>query len=190
MTDIVAKRRMPGVTSALACAAVALSTTARAAEVELGGQSVLILATDQQTRGGGLGAAVELGAPLVHALFQQGSELLVRGRASALVGAGLVWGVELGAAWCPPAMQRWQPDLGIYALMLGGDLIRAVDAHGHEADDPVAIELGLTPLRFRLDEGWVSLLAVRGGPTLGTGGSSPFVFSATLVEVGRSFQGW
>jgi hypothetical protein len=190
MMDIVAKRGVPAVSSALACAAIALSSTARAAEVELGGQSVLTLATDRQTRGGGLGAALELGTPVLGDLFQHGSELLVRGRASALVGAGLVWGTELGTAWRPRAMQRWQPDLGVYALVLGGALIRAVDRDGHEADDPVALEFGITPLRFRLDDGWVSLLAVRAGPTLGTGDASPYVVSVTLVEVGRGFELW
>jgi hypothetical protein len=190
VTDRAKKRILPARASALACAVIALSSPARAAEIEVGGQSVLTLATDRQTRGGGLGAALELGTPVLDDLFLQGSELIVRGRASALIGAGLAWGVELGTAWRPPAMRRWQPDLGIYALVLGGALIRAVDDHGHEANDPIAVEFGLTPLRFRLDEGWVSLLAVRAGPTLGTGGASPYVFSVTLVEVGRRFELW
>jgi hypothetical protein len=184
------KRQLLAVASALAGAAVALSSTARAAKLELGGQTALTLAADLQARGGGLGPALELGAPVLEGLLQRGAELLVRGRASALLGAGLAWGVELGSAWRPRALERWQPDLGLYALMLGGDLIRSIDEGGHEADNPIAIELGLTPLRFRLDEGWVSLLALRAGPTLGAGGSCPFVFSAMLVEVGRSWEVW
>ncbi len=110
----------------------------------------------------------------------------LRGRVGVLMGAGLAWSAELGAAWRARLFGRWEPDVGAYAATLGGKLIRTIDAHGVLASDPIALELGASPLRFRLDDSWVSFLSLRAGPTLFRGGAPAFMASLSLFEVGTT----
>lgn len=60
--------------------------------------------------------------------------------------------------------------------------------YGHLAENPWAVLGGLTPLRFALDDGWVSFCAVRAGTTLGgNSGHPPLAISLGFFEVGRTF---
>ena len=160
--------------------------SAHAAPIEVAGQSVVTLASDRQTKGGGAGLGVEVGIPVAREPWGTKSTLLMRGRLCGLVGAGLAWSAEAGIDLRWGRFHRYEPELGLHGLLLGGDLIRAIDNAGHLAGDPFALMLGLAPLRFRLDEGWISILGVRAGPTLFRSGSPPFVLSITLLEIGRS----
>lgn len=157
---------------------------ARALEIELGAQSLATLSVDDQTRAGGVGLAVEVGVPLAHRLLGPTHRLVPRAGVGALVGSGLAWSLEIGAAYRYAAFTRWQPDVGLSVLWLGGDLVRTIDAQGRVAGDPWALRLCMSPLRFPLNAGWVSLLALRAGPTLFRSGHPPLSLSVTLFEVG------
>jgi hypothetical protein len=169
-------------------AGLLIAARSQATELELAGESLVTVTSDSQTRGGGPGLGVELGVVVLRDLLQKGSCVLVRERSSAMIGMGLVWGLEVGSAWRARSYHSWTPELGIEAMTLGGALIRSIDTRGHVAGNPVALGLAITPLRFQLQEGWVSLLAARGGPTLLRDGSPPFMVSVTLFEVGRTLQ--
>ena len=152
---------------------------------ELAAQACFTLLSDDETKGGGAGLAVEAGVPVLHNAFLSGLLLTVRLRASALIGAGLAWSGELGGAFRVQAGKRWAPEAGLWVLYLGGDLVRAIDDHGRLARNPLAVQLALNPVRFQVGSGWVSFLAVRYGRTLFRPGRPPFAFSATFVEIGR-----
>jgi hypothetical protein len=169
--------------------AATLSGPVRGAGVEIAGQSVVTLASDSKTRGGGAGAGVEVGVPLVPQLLSTRSSLLARARGCALVGAGLAWSLELGVDLRAPSFHRYQLELGLHALTVGGDLIRSIDGDGRLAGNPVALAVVFSPLRIRLDDGWINILGIRAGPTLGREGSPPFVLSLTLFEIGRALGG-
>jgi hypothetical protein len=174
--------------SVLSMVAVLVSPV-RAAEIEVAGQSVVTLASDSKTRGGGAGAGVEVGAPFAPDLLQTGSKLVARARISGLVGAGLAWSFELGLDFRARSFHRFEPELGLHVITVGGDLIRSIDADGRLARNPLALVLVVAPLRFRLNDGWINILGVRVGPTLARSGSPPFVLSVTLFEIGRAFGG-
>jgi hypothetical protein len=158
------------------------------AELEVAGQSLVTATSDHQTRGGGPGMGVEVGVVVLRNVLQEGSSVLMRERSSAMVGMGLVWGLELGSVWRARSYHSWTPELGIQAMTLGGAFVRSIDAEGHLARNPVALGLVVTPFRFQLEEGWLSFLAVRGGPTLLRDGAPPFMVSVTLFEVGRPLR--
>jgi hypothetical protein len=170
----------------VALLAAALSSQAHAA-IEIAGQSVVTLASDSQTRGGGVGAGVEVGIPLVSRLLATRTSLLGRARICGLVGAGLAGSLELGVDLRSPVFGRFEPELGLHVLILGGALIRSIDSDGRLAGNPVALTSVFSPLRFRLDDGWINILGVRVGPTLARTGTPPFVLSLTLFEIGRVF---
>lgn len=174
--------------ASLVCAAMVSPALALGAEFEVAGQGVATLTADRETRGGGAGYGLEFGVPLLYDFPQLGSTLLARERTTALVGAGLAWSVELGATWRARPYGVWQPELGLSAMLVGGALIRSIDAQGHEARDPVALMLGLSVLRFRFDAGWANFFGFRAGPTLFRAGAPPFACSLTFFEVGRSFE--
>ena len=155
--------------------------------VEVGVQTVATLVTNDAVKGGGAGAGIEGSLALLrnasntHALF-------ARMRTSLLVGDGLAYTVEAGAAWRLSLLPRYEPELGVYLLYMGGDLARTIDRDGYLAENPWAILGGLTPLRFALDDGWVSFCAPRLGTTLGTSSGHPaLAVSVSLFEVGRTF---
>lgn len=178
-------RRIVG--ALLAASSAFMAPRTAAAELEIGAQATLTLVSDHRTKGGGAGPALEASVPLVEGALLPRATLLGRARASALVGAGLVWAVEAGAAWRLPVGQRWEPELGAYLLYLDGDLVRSIDHEGRIAGAPVAALLGVTPARFRLEKSWVSFLPARFGAPLGRGGRPPFAISVVLVEVGARF---
>jgi hypothetical protein len=175
-------RRVFVVTAMIAAAATAPPA---ASAVEVSAQTCFALLSDDQTKGGGLGLALEAGVPIIRLLRLPGSLVSVRVRTSALIGAGLAWSGELGGAIRLRLASRWAPEAAVWGLYLGGDLVRAIDNRGRLAKDPVAIQVGLNPLRFELDTGWVSFLAIRYGRTLFRSGRPPFAVSGTLVEIGR-----
>jgi hypothetical protein len=72
-------------------------------------------------------------------------------------------------------------------MYLGGEIVRTIDEKGRIASNPLALQIGLKPLRFGLSNGWVSMLETRAGPTLGRAGRPPFAISVTLFEVGQTF---
>jgi hypothetical protein len=154
-------------------------------DVEVGVQTVATLVTNDSVKGGGAGAGVEGSLAL---LRDASTTLLARARTSLLVGDGLAYTVEAGAAWRVSLLPRFQPELGVYLLYMGGDLARAIDRDGYLAENPWAVLGGLTPLRFALDDGWVSFCAPRLGTTLGTSSGHPaLAVSVSLFEVGRTF---
>ncbi len=161
--------------------------SAGALELETSVQSVVSVVNDTDTKGGGAGLALEIASPITRRFLGRDSDLLVRFRAAALVFAGLAWTVELGAAYRVRPWRSWQPDCGLYLMTMGGDLARSIDSRGRLAGNPVALELGLNPFAFRLDQGWIAFAGVRGGPTLLRSGYPPLAVSVTLLEVGRSF---
>jgi hypothetical protein len=160
---------------------------AQAMEVELATQTVVTLASDHEMRGGGAGLGVEVGLPVLRDLWQPGSRLLARLRLTDLVGAGMVWGADLGLAWRSRAFGTWQPELGVHVATLGGDLIRTVDRQGHLGSNPVAAGLAVSLLRFSLENQWFAFLALRAGRPLFHDGDPPFIVSVTVFEVGRTF---
>ena len=159
------------------------TTRAHGLELELAAQSVATLNVDDQTRGGGLGLSAEVGVPVLRPLGPHGV-LIVRASLGALMGNGLAWSVEGGAAYRHVAFKSWQPDAGLSVLWLGGDLVRTIDEQGQLAGDPLALRLGLSPLRFTLEAGWISVLSLRAGPTLFRSGQPPLSVSVMLFEVG------
>ena len=158
---------------------------AHALELELGAQTVATLVSDDDTKGGGVGLGIE-GSWILARHATVPSALLARARLSLLAGAGLAWGLEAGAAWRAELHPLWQPEAGLYLLYVGGDLARSIDG-GQLAPNPIAALLGLSPARLALDEGWVSFLSLRAGPTLARSGHPPLAVSLTLFEVGRRF---
>jgi len=172
--------------AATLCALLGVAARAEAREVELGVQTVATLISDDQTKGGGIGLGVEGSLRFLGEPWGNGPLWLGRARVSLLGGAGLVWGVEAGAAlrW---RVFLWQPEASVSLLYLGGDLARSVDEAGRLASNPFAPMIGVSPLRFQLDQGFVSLLGLRGGITLGRSGHPPLAASITLFEVGRTF---
>lgn len=156
-------------------------------DVEVGVQTVVTLVTNDSVKGGGAGAGVEGSV----ALFRNATEthtILARARTSLLAGDGLAYTFEAGAAWRWARLGRYQPELGVYLLYMGGDLARTIDRHGYLAENPWAVLGGVSPLRFALDDGWVSFSAVRAGTTLGGSSGHPAqAISISLFEVGRAF---
>lgn len=160
-----------------------LPAAAREPNVELGVRSVATLSVDDETRGGGAGFAAEAALPVRRELIGP-SALFVYASAGVLVGAGLAYQAEAGAALRWTRRTSWQPEVRLSLFWLGGDLVRSIDADGRVAEDPIALRLGLAPLRFRLEDGWVTALAVSVGPTLLRGGEPPLSCSLALFEVG------
>jgi hypothetical protein len=170
--------------AANAAACLLNATWAHGLELELAAQSVATLNVDDQTRGGGLGLSAEVGVPVLP-LGPRGV-LIVRASLGALMGNGLAWSVEGGAAYRHVAFESWQPDAGLSVLWLGGDLVRTIDEQGQLAGDPLALRLGVSPLRFTLEAGWISVLSLRAGPTLFRSGQPPLSVSLMLFEVGTN----
>jgi hypothetical protein len=156
----------------------------QAHELELAAQTLATLSVDDRTRGGGVGLAIALGAPLLEQWLGTPGQLVAAASVGALTGAGVAWAVEGGVAYRFLGWDRWQPEAGLSVLWLGGDLVRTIDDQGGLAGDPWALRFGISPLRFRLEDGWVSLLGVRAGPTLFRSGRLPLSLSLTLFEVG------
>jgi hypothetical protein len=71
---------------------------------------------------------------------------------------------------------------------MDGQIVRAIDEHGRRAGGPLALLVGLDPLRIALDRGWVSFLASRCGPVLVHPTTIVSAISLSLVEVGHRFQ--
>jgi hypothetical protein len=155
-------------------------------QVEVGMQSVAALTVDDETRGGGAGAAVEVSLPVWDRAGDSG-QLLARARSGVLVGVGLTWLLEAGVAYRVEGFGRWQPDAGLYVGMVTGDLVRTIDDRGERSGSPLILALRLSPLRFALSRGWVSALGMGAGPTLFRPGDPPLAVSLTLLEVGSSF---
>jgi hypothetical protein len=174
---------------ALCCAYARLA----AAEPEIAGQMVVTIVSDEQTKGGGAGAAVEgalpllRNVPLLRDAFRADSAIVLRARGSVLAGLGLAWTLEAGLA-ARGSRGPWEPHLGMYILYMDGQLIRAIDDDGRLARGPVALQLGLDPLRFALEDGWVSFLSARCGPVLSHPGTLVSALSLSLVEVGHRFR--
>jgi len=156
-------------------------------ELEVGGQALVALGVNDETRGGGGGLAVEASLPVTELVGCLRGQLLARARAGALLGAGTAWLLEAGVAYRPLLAGRWQPDAGVSLAVLTGDLVRSIDTEGRSSSDPLALQLGLNPLRWSLAQGWVSSLGVKAGPTLFQGGAPPLALSLTLFEVGSRF---
>jgi hypothetical protein len=169
-----------------ACVLLLAHAPARALELEIGAQMLATLVSDHDTKGGGVGLGVEGGWVLGRPALAP-SAVLAQARVSLLGGAGLAWGLEAGCAWRAELHPVWQPQAGAHLLYAGGDLARSVDGRGQLASNPVAIVLGISLGRLALDHGWVSFLAVRGGPTLGRSGHPPLALSLTVFEVGQRF---
>lgn len=162
------------------------SGATRAEPVEVAVRGELTLVSDDAVKGGGLGPGVELRVPVVRDFLLDESSLILGAGASALFLSGVVWTFEAGAAWRLRLGARWRPDVGLSVLVAGGDLVRTIDSEGRIAGSPVALRLGLAPLRFQLRSGSVSFLAIRFGPTLGPlgdGGTPPFAASLEVLEV-------
>jgi hypothetical protein len=172
--------------SAAAAVSVWAPAPAAAVEVELGAQTLVTLVSNDAVKGGGVGAGVEASLP-IYRDANRTNALLARARTSLLVGDGLAYTLELGAAFRLSLVGAWQPDAGAYLLYMGGDLARSIDADGYLAHDPWVVLAGLTPLRFALDEGWVSFCSARAGTTLGVSGHPALALSLTFFEVGRTF---
>ena len=173
--------------AATLCAALGIAARAQAREVEVGVQTLATLVSDDETKGGGIGLGVEGSMRFAgEVATAHGPLWLGRARVSLLGGGGLVWGAEAGAVlrW---RVFLWQPEAGVSLLYLGGDLARSIDERGRVASNPFAPMLGLSPLRFQLDQGWMSFLGLRGGITLGRSGHPPLAASITLFEVGQTF---
>jgi hypothetical protein len=151
--------------------------------LEVGVQAVAALSTDYETRGGGVGAAVEVTLPMLE-LSSLRSQLLGRIRAGALVGGGVAWLLDAGGAYRLEGFSHWQPDVGLSLGLLAGDLVRTIDTAGELSGNPIALQLGLSPLRFSVSRGWVSGLGVKLGPNLFRDGAPPLSVSVTLFEVG------
>lgn len=179
--------RRTGLAWSAAFAIAAVCSDANGLEPELSAQAVATLQSDASTKGGGTGPAFELGLPLMRGWLYSSSTVLARARASALFGAGLAWTGELGVAFRTRIGGRFEPDLGVYGLYMGGDLARTIDSSGRLAQNPFALLAGVSPLSFRLDQGSVSVLAIRYGTTLFRSGSPPFLLSVTFVEIRRQF---
>lgn len=169
-----------------ACALLGAQGPARALELELGAQTLATLVSDDDTKGGGVGLGIE-GTWVITRPSMARSAVLARARLSLLGGAGIAWTLEVGGAWRAELHPLWQPEAGIYLLHVGGDLARSVDGGGQLATNPTAAVIGINLGRLALDHGWVSFLALRGGPTLGRSGHPPLALSLTLFEVGQRF---
>jgi hypothetical protein len=154
--------------------------------LEIAIQSVASIAADERTRGGGAGLALEMGLPL-GSFTPPRLCLLLRSRVSVLAGVGLAYTLDLGVALSVRRHRSWQPDGGLYGMYLGGEIVRTVDRSGHLASNPLALQVGINPLRFELSRGWISLLGTRAGPTLGRAGRPPLAISITVFEVGQTF---
>lgn len=139
---------------------------------------------DTSGKGGGIGPGLEVGLPVLRGVLLAHSAVVLRAGASALFLSGFVYTLEAGGAFRPFAGNRWEPDAGLYVRYIGGDLVRSIDDDGHLAGNPVALQLGIAPLRFRLQEGTVSFFSFRMGPTLFRSGYPPFALSIGLLEVG------
>jgi hypothetical protein len=159
---------------------------AAALELELGAQTLATFVSNDAVKGGGAGFGLETSVPFYRDAPRR-NHLLARARAALLAGNGLAWTLEAGAAFRIESSRHFTPEVGAYLLYMAGDLARSIDRDGYLAANPWAALVGLAPLRFELDEGWVSLLSARAGTTLGAGGHPPFAISVTVFEVGRTF---
>lgn len=178
----------------VAGAVLAAVTYARAApaagprlqSVEIGAQAVAALVTDTSVKGGGVGCGLELGLPLVLPSLRERVRIVPRARLSALTGLGLAWAIDVGVSLRLLVGSSWQPEVGVFVAAMGGDLARTIDERGRLAHDPITLQLGLSPLRFRLQHGWVALLAPRYAPSSAPLGEG-LALSVALAEVGQSF---
>lgn len=168
-----------------ACGCAGGLETARRPALEIGAQSLAALSVDDETRGGGVGAALEVSLP-VRELPSLRGQLLARARAGALVGAGMAWLLEAGVAYRLRGFERWQPDAGLSLGLMTGDLVRTINRQGELSNGPLLLQAGLNPLRCSLARGWVSALGIKAGPSLRSG-APPLAVSLTLLEVGSRF---
>lgn len=130
--------------------------------------------------GFGFGAAAALLSPFARASLGLAADVLF------FSGWGPAVAVSVGP-YLRYALGSWTPDAGVYLLYVGGAFFRIADENGELPGDPLAVQLGLSPLRFVSKAGrWVSLLGVRYGWTF-EASSSSMALSVTLGEVGLSF---
>lgn len=169
---------------------VALATwtsTTWAHEWEVGAGALAVLSADHSTRGGGVGSAMSVGRNLLHRPSEIPVAVAIVGEAGVLGGGGLVWLARAGPRGRFVHFEIWQPSVGVSLLVLGGGLVRTIDVNGKLAANPWSLQLGIEPLRFRLQRGWVSALRVEAGPNLFRSGNPPLTAAATLFEVGAMF---
>ncbi len=156
-------------------------------EWEVSASTLAVLSADHSTRGGGVGSAVSVGRNLLSRPREIPLAVAVVGEVGLLGGGGLVWLARAGPRARFIHFKTWQPAVGISLLVLGGGLVRTIDEDGRRAANPWSAQLGIEPLRFQFDRGWVSVLRVEAGPHLFRSGNPPLTVSATVFEVGAVF---